>query len=98
MDKELMLEYIESKKIYGSFTDNKIEEIKKIELKEYDDEYGSKNQHYIVTISVEKINPSIGWILVEDTCLVEKKYYEFWSNEKKSVIFLKQNENQTKRK
>jgi hypothetical protein len=97
-DKELMIEYLKSKKIYGSglYTPEikKIKKIKKIELKEYDDEYGSRNQHYIVTMSVEKLNPSLGFVLVEDTCLVEKKYYEFWLNEKNSIILLKQNENE----
>ncbi len=41
-------------------------------------------------MSVEKINPDFsGVVLVEEKCLVEKKYYEFWLNEKNSVILLK---------
>jgi hypothetical protein len=94
MNKEFMLEYLQSKKIFGSgLYTPEIIKINKIELKEYDDAYGLQNQHYIVTMSVTKLDPRIGWCLVEEKCLVEKKYYEFWLNEKNSVMLLKQNEN-----
>ncbi len=91
MDKELMLEYLKSKKIYGKDIYRPvIKEVKKIELNKDDNEYGSKNKHFIVTMSVEKINPDFSGIgLVQEKCLVEKKYYEFWLNEKNSVILLK---------
>jgi hypothetical protein len=90
-----MLEYLQSKNIYGKSIFYRpvrpvIREVKKIELNKDDNEYGSKNQHYIVTMSVEKTNPDFSEVvLVEEKCLVEKKYYEFWLNEKNSVILLK---------
>lgn len=91
MDKKLMLEYLKSKKIYGKdMYSPVIREVKKIELNKYFYEYSSKIEYYIVTMSVEKINPDFsGVVLVEEKCMVEKKYYEFWLNEKNSVILLK---------
>ena len=93
MNYKNMLEYLRGKKIYGNKLDApEITRVIKIINKNNDDEYGTINEHYVVTYEIRaNIHNNV---FKKQTCLVNKASYKSWEKEKKSVILLNQDENE----